>query len=90
MKQIQADSVGSAWRADVMNAAQYAPVEVIDLDGARLGVVEFRADSKGRKYLYINSRRSSNENLWQTMHNWADIIAKQNARDYRVRMGSAE
>lgn len=79
MKQITANSVGSIWRSDVLHASSFDSVEVIDLDGKRIAIVECRG--KHRNY-YVNDQRISFKNLWGLMHKWSDIISAQNAQNF--------
>jgi hypothetical protein len=88
MKQIQANSVGSCWRSDVFNAAKFGPVEVVDLDGKRLGVVGTSKDSIGRVSFRMNGIRAKHETIWSKMHEWSDVVSRQNSERYCPRCHS--
>jgi hypothetical protein len=86
MRTITANSCGTTWRSDVLNAVNYETVNVVDLDGKTLGIVENRKDARGGSRFFCDRQRISYDKLWARMHDWSDVISAQNARDYKRRM----
>lgn len=92
MRTITANSCGTTWRSDVLNAVNYEDVNVVDLDGKTLGIVANRKDARGGSrffcadHLLACRRRISYDKLWARMNDWSDVISGQNARDYKRRM----
>jgi hypothetical protein len=82
MRQVTASSVGSIWRSDVLHVTHFDSVEVVDLDGKRIAIVDIHPDARGHGTYYVDDRRISFKNLWELMHKWSDIISAQNARNF--------
>jgi hypothetical protein len=86
MRTITANSCGTTRLFDVLNAAQYGTVNVVDLDGKTLGIVENRKDARGGSRFFCDRQRISYDKLWVRMQDWSDVISGQNARDYKRRV----
>ena len=81
----------------MFHAARFDTVEVVDLNGVRLGLVSTDktlcgyGDKRYERTVYFlhtpgrfGSRRSSHKDIWEKMHEWSDVIAKQNTERYQA------
>jgi hypothetical protein len=84
MRQITAGSVGMNWRSDVSHAAHFDVVQVVDLNGNKLGTVSTAKDAIGRESWYLNGQRVAYDRIWEQMHKWSNVVAEQQTKAFRA------